>query len=94
MNLIRIMLSRCGALLRGKKLDKDLDKELRTHVELAIEENLKSGMSEQEARTKALLHFGGLTQIKERYREQRGVAPLIVAHWPMDIAAALMTVIY
>jgi hypothetical protein len=39
MNWIRILLTRCAALFRRKKLDADLDKELRAHIDLAIEEN-------------------------------------------------------
>ena len=50
MDLIRTLLSRCAALFRSRKLDADLDEELRAHIDLAIEENQKRGMSEQEAR--------------------------------------------
>jgi ABC-type lipoprotein release transport system permease subunit len=39
MGWIRIHLSRSAALFRGKKLDTDLDEELRAHIDLAIEEN-------------------------------------------------------
>jgi hypothetical protein len=28
------------------------------------------------------------------YQRTRRLAPLIIAHWPMDIAAAIMTAIY
>jgi predicted permease len=73
MDRIRILLSRCAALFSAGKLDAELDEELRSHIDLAVEENRKRGMTEQEARTQALLAFGGVTQIKERYREQRGV---------------------
>jgi hypothetical protein len=45
MNLIRTFLTRCAALFRSHKLDADLDEELRAHIDLAIEENLKRGMS-------------------------------------------------
>src|SRR5271163_3570711 len=73
MELIRILLSRCAALFRGRKLDEELDEELRAHIELAVEENLKRGMSEAEARRAALREFGGVTQTKETYRLRRGV---------------------
>lgn len=73
MDLIRILLSRCAALFRRQKLDEDLDEELHTHIEYAIEENLKRGMPEQEARTAALRKFGGVTQTREQYRTQRGM---------------------
>ena len=67
MELIRVLLSRCAALFRRRKLDEDLDEELRSHIDLAVEENLKRGMSKQEARTLALREFGGITQVKERF---------------------------
>jgi putative ABC transport system permease protein len=73
MDSIRILLSRCAALVRRRILDEELDEELCTHIDLAIEENLKLGMSVEDARTEALRVFGGLTQIKETYRVQRGV---------------------
>src|SRR5882762_5838093 len=72
MELLRILLSRCATLLRRQTLDEDLDEELRTHIDFAIEEHLKQGMSEEKARTIALREFGGVTQIKETYRVQRG----------------------
>lgn len=76
MDLIRVLLSRCAALFRRRKLDEDLDEELRAHIDLAVEENLRRGMSSQEARTAALCEFGSVTQTKERYRVRRGL-PLI-----------------
>jgi predicted permease len=80
MDLIHILLSRCAALFRRQTLDEDLDEELRTHIDFAIEENLKRGMSEQEARTAALREFGGVTQTKEQYRTQRGL-PFLEVVW-------------
>jgi predicted permease len=73
MDLLRILLSRCVAQFRRRKLDEDLDEELRAHIDFAVEENLQRGMSAQEARTAALREFGGVTQTKERYRVQRGL---------------------
>jgi len=72
MDFVRTLISRCAALLSNRKLDADLDEELRTHIEFAVEENLKRGMSAQQARTEALRAFGGVTQTKEGYRMQRG----------------------
>ena len=72
MDLIRILLSRSAALFGRRKLDADLDEELRAHIELAIHENMQRGMSPQDAETAALRRFGGVTQIRESYRVQRG----------------------
>ena len=76
MDSIRILLSRCAALFGRGRLDEDLDEEMRAHIDLAAEENLKRGMSAQDARTAALREFGGVTQTKERYRVQRGLPGL------------------
>ena len=46
MELIRILLTRFATLFRGRTLDADLDEELRAHIDLAIAENLRRGMSE------------------------------------------------
>ncbi|MGD0891725.1 MAG: ABC transporter permease [Terracidiphilus sp.] len=73
MEWMRILLSRYRALFAKGRLDADLDEELRAHIELAMQENLKRGMSAADARTAALRDFGGVTQITETYRVQRGV---------------------
>ena len=70
---MRTLINRCAALFGKRKLDEDLDEELRSHIDLAIEENVKRGMSAQEAHTLALREFGGMTQTKEQYRMQRGL---------------------
>jgi predicted permease len=58
---------------RWKQTGWDLDEELRAHIDLAFEENLKRGMSNQDARTAALREFGGVTQTREAYRMQQGI---------------------
>jgi putative ABC transport system permease protein len=73
MDIIRTLFSRCASLFSRQKLDSELDEELRGHIDFAIEENLKRGMSPQAARTAALREFGGVTQTRESYRLQRGL---------------------
>ena len=80
MDQIRTLLSRCASFFRRKRLDEDLNDELRSHIELAMEENLQRGMSEEEARTAALRAFGGVTQTRENYRVQRGL-PFLEILW-------------
>jgi len=76
MDQIRILLNRIASLFHGRHLDADLEEELRTHVEFAVAENMQRGMSPKQARIAALRSFGGITQIKERYRNQRGLPML------------------
>ncbi len=65
------ILSLCRNVSRGEQVDRDLDEELRAHLDLLIEEKVSSGMSQEEARRAALLEFGGLEQTKERVRASR-----------------------
>jgi predicted permease len=73
MDSLRVLLNRCAALFCSKKLDDDLDAELLAHIELAIADNQRNGMSAGQARTAALRAFGGVTQVRETYRIQRGL---------------------
>lgn len=59
-------------LLKRKRLELDLDKELRFHFEQQVSDKVRSGISEPEARRRTRLEFGGLDQIKEDCRERRG----------------------
>jgi predicted permease len=74
--MFRTLMSRCLSLFKATQLDADLDEELRSHIDLAIEENVALGMSQQEARRVALRSFGGMTQTREVYRMRRGL-PLL-----------------
>jgi predicted permease len=56
---------------RRDQMDRDLDEELRAHLDMLIEEKLSSGMSQEEARRAALLEFGGVEQTKEQVRASR-----------------------
>src|SRR3954453_8377915 len=44
-----------------------------SHLEMAVEENLRRGMSADEARRQALVRFGGVQLAIERHRESRGL---------------------
>jgi predicted permease len=73
MKTVHIFLSRLGALFRKPKLENDLDDEIRSHIEMQIEDLERQGMDPTEARYLALRKFGGVDQIKEVYRERRSL---------------------
>ena len=60
-------------LFRRSELDRELDEELRFHLEREVEENIRRGMSPERARRTAMVSFGGVEQIKEECRDMRGV---------------------
>jgi putative ABC transport system permease protein len=59
--------------MRRRDLDRELEEELRFHIEKEVEQNRARGMSDGEARTAALRAFGGLERVKEEARDVRGV---------------------
>jgi hypothetical protein len=59
-------------------MDYDLDAEMASHLEFAIEENLRLGMTAEQARRQALIRFGGTEQAKQRQRDSRGLPALDV----------------
>jgi len=78
MDSLRRGVRRLVSFFRRDPLDQDLDAEMKTHLELAVEENMSKGMPWQEARRQALIRFGGVAQAKERQRESRGIPGLEV----------------
>jgi len=63
-------------LFRRQRLERDLRDELAAHLEMHVADNLRAGLSPEEARRVALLKLGGMEQAKESYRERRGL-PLL-----------------
>jgi predicted permease len=62
------LFSRLKGLFRIKRLERDLDEELRSHIEMRTQDNVAAGMSSQEARYDAQRRFGNSTLMKEDAR--------------------------
>jgi len=73
MTKFRALLKRITALFHRDHHDADLAAELESHLQFHIEDNLRAGMSPEEARRQALLKLGGLDQTKESVRARRGL---------------------
>lgn len=54
---------------KRRQMERDLERELRHHIEAREEDLIASGVSEEHARRQAALEFGGLVQAKEETRE-------------------------
>ena len=59
-------------LLNKARVEDEMDEEMRLHIELETAENIKTGMSPEEARRMALVSFGGVERFKEQGRGERG----------------------
>ena len=58
---------------RRPHIETELDEELRFHLDMQIERNILSGMSERDARRLALVDFGGIEQTREDCRDVLGL---------------------
>ena len=74
MTWLRIFIHRLYGLFLKRKMERDLEDEIRSHLDMQIEDNLRLGMSPEEARYEALRKFGGVEQVKESYRDRSSLS--------------------
>jgi macrolide transport system ATP-binding/permease protein len=70
---LRVFWRRLSGFLRAGNLERDLEAELDHHLQMETAENLRRGMTAEEARLAALRRFGGVARVKETYRETHGL---------------------
>jgi len=68
-------------LLSPRRVDADLDREVRSHLEMLTEENMRAGMTREEAQRAARIELGGIEQVKEQVREER------IGNWLQSVFA-------
>jgi predicted permease len=74
MTWIRVFIHRLRGLFLKRKLEQELEDEIRSHLDMQIEDNLRQGMGPDEARYEALRKFGGVEQVKESYRDRHSLS--------------------
>ncbi|HUF75717.1 MAG TPA: ABC transporter permease, partial [Longimicrobiales bacterium] len=60
------------ALVARDRAERELNDEVRFHLEMEMEANIRSGMSAHDARREAYVRFGGVDRFTEQTREVRG----------------------
>jgi predicted permease len=78
---------RIRSLTRRGRVESELDRELRAHLEAMVEENVARGMSLADARRAARQDFGHVDSLKEEARDARGVA--VIENLVRDLRYAL-----
>ncbi len=75
---------------RRSKAERELDDEMRFHLEKQIELHVAAGMSPEEARRQALIEFGSVQQTRENVRETRSTHffDVMIAGHPLCLAPA------
>ena len=76
MKTIHRFLNRLIGSFTGRLREANLAEEMEAHVRMQAHDNIRSGMSPEEARRTAQLKFGGMELAKENYRDQRGLPQL------------------
>jgi predicted permease len=76
MRKARALLSKMVAFFLGPRGDEEFAAELAAHLQMHTDDNVRAGMSPQEARRQALIKLGGIAQTQVLYRERRGL-PLL-----------------
>lgn len=64
---------RLGGLFNKERRDRELAEEFESHLQMHVEENMRSGMTAEEARRRALIVLGGVESAKEECRSRRSV---------------------
>jgi macrolide transport system ATP-binding/permease protein len=67
---LRALLLRLGGLFGKEPRECELADEMESHLQLHIEDDLRAGMSQAQARREAIMKLGGVEQTKESYRER------------------------
>ncbi len=73
MRELRAWLLRLGGVFRREHRDRDLHAELESHLQLHIEDGIRSGLTRDEARRQAVLKLGGIERTREQYHDRGGL---------------------
>ena len=76
MKSMRSWMLRFAGIFFKQRREGDFADEIESHLQMQIEDNLRAGMSQDEARRQAILKLGGVEQTKQAYRE-RGTMPFV-----------------
>ncbi len=78
MKSLRAFAERFLGFFGRQKREHEFNEELASHVEMQTDDNVRAGMSQEEAHRQAILKLGGLEQTRQAYRE-RGSLPFLEA---------------
>jgi len=73
MRAVRLLLARLAGVRPNGNRVRELDDELESHLQFHIDDNIRAGMTPQQARREAVLKLGGIEPVKEAYRDAGSV---------------------
>src|SRR5688572_16125792 len=89
MNSLRTLFHRLAGLVGRRRAEAGLDDEIQAHLSLLAAEYERRGMTPEAAKHAAWRDFGGIDQMKETYRDRRGIP--LVEGLVQDVRYALRT---
>jgi hypothetical protein len=87
---MRTWLSRLLDLALRRSRERRLDEEMQSHLDFLADDFVAKGMSRADAALAARRAFGGVDQIKERYRDQRGLPAIDTLAQDLKFSVRLM----
>ena len=76
MKRLRAWMFRLRGMFRTERQEQELADEMESHLQFHVEDNLRRGMTPEQARRDAILKLGGVEQTKQAYRERSTIPSL------------------
>ncbi len=76
MGKLRALFYRLRGIFASDRADQDFAAELESHLQMHIDDNLRAGMTQEEARPQAQIQLGGVEQTRQAYRERKTLPSL------------------
>jgi predicted permease len=87
---IRALFLRFVGLFQKEPRERELAAEIESHLQLHIDDNLRAGMSQAQARREAVMRFGGIEQMKEAYRDRKSLPAIETVLMDLRFAARML----
>ncbi len=76
MRQLRALFLRLVGIFRIEHSSREFAREMESHLQMHIDDNVRSGMTAEQARRNALIKLGGVAQTKQLYGQRRGIPAL------------------
>ncbi|HEX5084238.1 MAG TPA: ABC transporter permease, partial [Blastocatellia bacterium] len=76
MKRLRVWILRLAGMFTKGRRESEFEEEIESHLQMHIEDNLRSGMTPEQARRRAMLKLGGVELTKQAYRDA-GAIPFL-----------------
>jgi len=78
---------RLRSLFRRERIERELEDEMRFHLDQQIDSYVRQGLTREQAARRATIEFGHISAVREEHHDARGIAP--VTHLVRDLRHAL-----